>query len=245
MPVDHEEALEAQHLNDAEDIYRTLRALQLQRSLLTVTLAGSKNIGSSLVLETELDSHTLYIDQLSDSALQAQLAPGQTLLLRASYGGVQVSGLFSIMAISRDSDAIQLAFPSELMHRQRRAAFRVNLTAPLTTIQLKGKDRAEPLEGVIVDISADGLAVEFDRFVRPPIMPSEYFQHCHFSYNDEEWELGLIAKHPSFDKQTSKYRCGFSFRSLSSSQSKSINQWILQTQRYKQKRSALYPRPKS
>jgi len=239
MTVDHEEALEAQHLSDAEDIYRTLRALQLHRSLLTVTLAGSKDIGSSLVLETELDSQSLYIDQLNHPALQAQLAPGQILLLRASYGGVQVSGFFAIMAINRDGDAIQLAFPNELMHRQRRAAFRVNLAAPHTYIQLNGKDRAEPLQGVIVDISADGLAVEFDRFVRPPIMPSEYFQHCHFSYNDEDWKLDLIAKHPSFDKQTSKYRCGFSFHTLSSSQSKAINQWVLQTQRRNQKRTTL------
>ncbi|BFM11816.1 hypothetical protein R50072_19690 [Simiduia litorea] len=239
MPVDHEAALEAQHLTHAEDIYRALRALQLHRSLITVTFAGSKQIGSSLVLETELESQTLSIDQLNDSALQAQLAPGQTLLLRASYGGVQVSGLFSVIATSDENDVIQLAFPSELMHRQRRAAFRVNLTAPLTTIQLHGTDRAEPLEGLIVDISADGLAVEFDTFVRPPIMPSEYFQHCHFNYGDAEWDLGLVAKHPSFDKQASKYRCGFSFRALTSSQSKAINQWVLLTQRLHQQRTLL------
>ena len=237
MRVNHED-LESQHLTNAEDIYRTLRALQLHRSLITLTLSGNAQIGSSLVLDADLDNQWLLVDQLSDTYLQAQLSPGQALTLRASYGGVQVSGIFGILEIINDQgeSTIKLGFPKELMHRQRRAAFRVNLTAPLTTIYLASKQRETPIGGVIVDISADGLAVEFDTFVRPPILPNEFFHTARFSYKDEEWEIALIAKHPSFDKQTDKYRCGFSFQSLSASQSKAINQWVLQLQRDNQKR---------
>lgn len=230
------EQLEAQHLTDTEDIYRVLKSLELNRSLLTVTLAGGKQLASSMLLETRLETRNMLIDQLNDDAMQQALKPGSKILLRSAYGGVQVSGECEVIKIHEPTSgtAVELAFPTQLQHRQRRAVYRASLTTQQPHIDLQSSRRKTDLQGCIIDVSAEGLGVEFSRFVHPPIEPGEFFESAHFLLNSEAWVLSLTAKHPTFDRQTDKYRCGFSFHHLNKSQSKSINQWVLQIQRNNQ-----------
>ncbi|UTA49453.1 flagellar brake protein [Simiduia sp. 21SJ11W-1] len=231
MGVDHEQGV-TQRLTEPEDIYRVLKLLELHRALITVTLPGQKQMASSMVLDVNLENQTLTIDQLNDTSLQNALSPQSLLVFRAAYGGVQVSGECQLQRIQTDDKGAKLlmALPGKVLHRQRRAAFRANITGETPAISLSGRSR-ETLEGWITDVSAEGLGVVFDKFIHPPIEPGEVFERCEFVANGRQFTQALMAKHPSYDKFTDKYRCGFSFYRLNAAEAKQVNQWVIQLQR--------------
>lgn len=239
MPVDHEESI-TQRLTDAEDIYRVLKLLELQRCLITVALPARKGMASSMVLDVNTDTQSLIIDQLNDQPLQLAITPGDLLVFRAAYGGVQVSG--ECQFIETDSDAtgptLRLTLPTKVLHRQRRAAYRATIAAATMAITLESPDR-KPLTGWVSDVSADGLGVVFDQFVHPPIEPGELFPLASFSLDSGAMEVALVAKHPNYDKISDKYRCGFSFHGLTAAEEKQLNQWVIQLQRRQRKQQRL------
>ncbi len=243
MTVDH--TLQAtQRLTEAEDIFRVIKSLELNRSFITVTLPQIKGVAASLVLAVDLDQHRFNIDQLNEPLLHDRLHEGATLVFRAAYGGVQVSGEARVLAIehSEQGGIISLAFPEKVLHRQRRAAYRANLTATPVAITLANDNRAA-IEGEITDVSAEGLGVVFPKFVHPPIEPGEFFDKVRFEANDLLWEIALTAKHPNYDKMNDKYRCGFSFHQLNSAEEKAVNQWVIQLQRQQRRNHRLgHPR---
>ncbi|MBB3168456.1 flagellar brake protein [Simiduia aestuariiviva] len=244
MPVDHE-AQATQRLTDIEDIFRVLKLLELHRSLITVTLPEVNGVASSMVIEVDLEQGHFVIDQLNEKLLQSKIKTGVELVFRAAYGGVQVSGEARVLTLNQDDLGLRivLALPNRVLHRQRRAAFRASVTSEPVHISLQS-DQREPLEGWISDVSIDGLGVVFDKFVHPPIQPSELFTNAQFTANNHSFTQSLVAKHPNYDKMTDKYRCGFSFYKLTPADEKRINQWVIQLQRHHRKSHRLsHPRP--
>lgn len=225
---------ESQHLTRTEDILRVLQALLINRSLLTVALPGVKALASSLVIAIDDQAGHWLIDAVSDDAIQQQLSPGQPLLIRAAYGGIQVSCEVQVQDRVQweGLPALKLSLPAKLLHRQRRAAFRADIAAPdRPDIQLSSSHRPAPLLGQVFDISADGVGVLFDKFIRPPIEPGEIFScpQLHPALPQQSWQL--IAKHPQYDKINDKYRCGFSLLDMNAADAKRISQWVLAEQR--------------
>ena len=225
---------QSQHLTDPDDIHRVLNALLISRSLITVALPGTRLLSASMVIAIERDSNYWLIDALSEPEIQRELANGQRLIVRAAYGGIQVSCDAQLQAINASDTGplLQLSLPSKVLHRQRRAAYRADIAAQdRPVVSLQSSKRGAPLEGVVFDISAEGAGVLFDRFVRPPIEPGELFTcpQIHPELPEQTWTL--IAKHPQYDRQTDKYRCGFSFRGLTAADTKRLGQWVLGVQR--------------
>lgn len=244
MTVDHE--LQAtQRLTEAEDIFRVIKSLELNRSFITVTLPQIKGVAASLVLGADLDQRSFVIDQLNEPLLHNKLHTGATLVFRAAYGGVQVSGEARVVTVDHNDQGgtISLAFPEKVLHRQRRAAYRALITAAPVPITLANNNR-EAIEGEITDVSAEGLGVVFPKFVHPPIEPGEFFETVQFEANGQLWNIALTAKHPNYDKMNDKYRCGFSFHQLNLAEEKAVNQWVINLQRQQRKNHRLgHPRP--
>ncbi|AFU97654.1 flagellar brake protein [Simiduia agarivorans] len=229
-----EQLAESQHLSNPEDILRVLQALLLNRSLLTVAQPGTQALASSMVVAIDDQTGYWLIDALSDETLQHQLRSGQTILIRAAYGGIQVSCEAKVQdQVEWDYlPAVKLTLPQKMLHRQRRAAFRADIAAAdRPHIQLESNQRPEPLHGQVFDISADGVGVLFDKFIRPPIEPGELFScaQLHPALPQQHWQL--MAKHPQYDKMNDKYRCGFSLVDMNAADAKRISQWVLAEQR--------------
>lgn len=229
-----EQSNESQYLFSGEEILRVLQALLLNRSLLTVARPGVRALASSMVIEIDDLAGHWYIDALSDDSLQHQLSPGQVLLLRAAYGGIQVSCEVQLQekVLLENMSALKLRLPEKLLHRQRRAAFRADIAAQdRPVIELQSSLRTQPLTGQVYDISAEGIGVVFEKFVRPPIEPGECFTcpQLHPDLPAQHWRL--MAKHPQYDKVNDKYRCGFSLLDMNAADAKKISQWVLAEQR--------------
>lgn len=228
------EQQEAQHLTLVNDIFRALRALQINRSLISVSVDGVRTSGSSVILATELASQRFFIDEISPIEVHREAIRNGKFLLRAAYHGIQVSGFCFPVTTHLDQygEAIELRFPEQLHHKQRRGTFRAALPAQqLAPAQLWRYQQQQPIDAKIYDVSVEGIGVEFDKLIKPPIQAGELFPSCQFDTPQQPLDLALVAKHPNFNKQTNKYRCGFSFRNLTAGQSKAINHWVLSLQR--------------
>jgi c-di-GMP-binding flagellar brake protein YcgR len=242
-----------EQIYNVQDIFRTLRSLQLTRSQIAVKFSGDNHSYASLVLHTDLKHRQFVIDEPLPASINTRIASGEVFTIIAHYEGIQV--IFkgqaarlktSPMSLLLDKDikqrayledSIAIDFPSYIFHKQRRNSFRAPLPASTDArITLCTHRREEDLEGTITDLSTMGIGCRFPGLVRPPIERQESFENCCIAINNEfELHCCLTAKNPLYQRVLNCYSCGFQFHNLSRAQQKSVDYYVLAVQRQARK----------
>ncbi|TQV84124.1 hypothetical protein FKG94_05530 [Exilibacterium tricleocarpae] len=225
-----------EQITNVQDIYRTLKSLQLARSQLTVKINGDRQSYASMVMHVDLQRRRFTIDELVAGDANRRVAAGQPFTIIAFYEGVKVILKGKSAGGGRGQtllDTININFPAYIYHKQRRQAFRAPLAADTPSgIRLLSGRRHTALHGRIIDLSTTGVGCEFTKPARLDIDKHEHFDRCTINIGDEfELHCHLIARSPGYQRLLDRYTCGFAFTLLDRHQQKALDRYVLAIQR--------------
>ena len=226
---------DASKLSEPADIYRIVKSLQQARSFLSVKLANSSDVFTSIVLHTDFEKGVFVIDQLSPSH-------GNSLIVRKS--SISVSGLVEgvpaifdpvtyHMALQLDGNSVHcLNLPTAIGYNQRRQAFRINVPRSINSaITLPAVAGTKSLTGRVIDISASGLGCEFSEDALPNLEKGNVIANVHIVVGDVlDMTCDLICQYPQAETRTNSFKLGTGFCELNSLQEKAVAKTVLMLQ---------------
>ena len=233
-PVQLDKHLIGEVIKDPLEINRLLHTLTKGHRPITVRVNQGNTLYNSLILLSDIDKNTLFIDDLSPVDETSPLPVGTKISFLASFQGSQIS-VKNIQVTQKNpqgyDNAYALSFPHQLRYKQRRKAFRVMIPQHLDATFYHDIHK-----GRISNISADGLGVVFEGQVfesktqwegdenilkDAKLMLGEHFNFCG----------DLEAKGFRYDVERDLTFCGYSFYELSHAQQKMIDRLVLDLQR--------------
>ncbi len=224
-----------EQITNIQDIFRTLKSLELKRSQLTLKLPGDRNSYASLILHTDLKQRQFIIDEVNHEHGNERLISGAPFTFVAFFEGVQVifKGRVNSKGPRNFSNAFSVDFPPYIYHKQRRNAYRAALDAQASAqIQLHSDKRGQPLQGQLIDLSSTGAGCRFSGYIKPEIKKREYFERCTLRVNGEfELQCAVVARAPVYHRILDNCSCGLEFVNLDRFQQKALDRYVLTIQR--------------
>lgn len=213
-------------LGETTEIYRALRSLQLSRSLVTLRIANSPQVYSSMILLCDLDNQQFIIDAVRPESGNTLIQQGASFTLSGFYEGIQVLCKDNRISPQKKQteleNAFSIDFPNFVYRKQRRQAFRTNIPQFLTReIQLGSSQRQKPLTGVITDLSSTGIGCELGGLVQPELKSGEVFENSAINIDSNlVLNCSLIVRHPHPLPRAGITLCGLAFDKLTAPEQK-------------------------
>lgn len=224
-------------LNRPAEIASLLSGLARHRSPLSLhfTTSGQEHI--SLVLGVNREKEEFYIDEPSLLAGQKAARSGERFSVRAVDQGVSIffSGCHVKEVVKlADGPVYVVPFPQQLIHNQKRDAFRVKI--PLSQeilVDLIAYERIGPLKAQLVDLSHTGCQLFFPYLVSPPFQKREVFEEMRLDLQAFEKcvTLAVEARYARYDEQNQTTQCGFRFIHVDRSIQAEIDRFVIFLQR--------------
>jgi len=217
------------------DIYAVFRTLQADRSTVNVQFGQGNQLFNTLVLNADLRSRTLSLDEITPRAGHELAAKGDPFNLRASINGIRVYvPELRINRILNDASGTfyELSFPERLLYLQRRDAFRVLVPTRLkVTARCRFSDR-KPVTAEVQNLSATGVRLVMDGKILPPLAMMEKFsQTLALPPPDGAIEMTLETVYVDYDRPKNQTIMGCRFADLSRNKQIIINRFVTQLQR--------------
>ncbi|GAA5316149.1 MAG: hypothetical protein AseanaTS_13540 [Candidatus Pelagadaptatus aseana] len=240
-PPDDSSGEAGELLGETTEIYRTLRALQLSRSLVTLRIEGDSQIYSTMILLCDLDNRQFIMDAIRPESGNQRLQQGVSFALTGFYEGIQVvckDNRISTTNPEQLDNAFSVPFPKFVYRKQRRQAYRTHLPGHLVReIHLSGQHREKPLTGQITDISSTGIGCEFSGNIKPELKTGEIFDNATININGELiLSCCLIVRQPRHIARAEITQCGLAFDNLTGPEQKKVERYIAQLQRQARRR---------
>lgn len=224
-------------LNRPAEIASVLSSLERHRSPLSLHFATSGQDHASLVLGVDREKEEFYLDLPSLLAGQKAAESGERFTVRAVDQGVSI--FFSGCQVKEvvelaDGPVYVAAFPQQLIHNQKRDAFRVRI--PLSyeiKADLLAYERKAPLMAQLVDLSHTGCQLLFSYLVAPPFQKREVFEELTLDLQafEKKVTVAVEARHARYDDKKQRTLCGFRFIHVDGSTQAEIDRFVIFLQR--------------
>ncbi|OOC11508.1 MULTISPECIES: flagellar brake protein [Thioalkalivibrio] len=225
-----------------ERIGQILRDLDHGLTLVSIRLEESGPLHTSALIRLDADARRLYLDQLQPPSLHQRIRPGQPLRVFATLRGVAVRFTTEVRQIVSESpgDLYECPYPAELQYLQRRETFRVHI--PLSnrpTLQIQGEMHEEPIEGSVVDLSAEGMCVELPNEVLQDIPYGSRLEFTNLMLPDVQERVSGAARLANSRPSTRKGHsyAGCAIIEMSARLERAINVALLFYQREERRRA--------
>lgn len=157
-----------------ERIASILRDLDHKLTLVSVRLEQEGPLYNSALVRLDPDQRLLYLDELTPSEGHQKAQPETEIRVFASLRGVAVRFSTRIQQVEQEADGALYAcpYPETLQYLQRRDTFRVHI--PLSqrpVVELHADHLPAPVQGEMVDLSAQGMCVELTLDVADQLEP--------------------------------------------------------------------------
>lgn len=231
----------AEHIiNRPAEVASVLHALQRQRAPVTVNFKGVEQQYLSLVLAVDRKEQVFYLDELNQANGHKRILAKATFAMRATDQGVTVfiPKCQAIKVLDEEDGAVyRVPFPTELIHNQKRDAFRAVVmlgnNLPVSLLSFTRKEPLQPLMARLVDISSTGCKLEFDSLIKPHFKDLEIFEQM--TINSKAFEKKLVvkveARHAIYDEKKERTTCGFRFIDTEPSMQAEIDRFVIFLQR--------------
>ena len=199
-------------------IISILNGLHIERTALTLTLAGVGKHWRSSVLKVLPEADHFFISTVGQPDIDEKLHDGEPFALKGSLRGVRV--ILDPLAIPLDSefhapDLLAVPIPNKLLYLQKRDSIRLPTYAWGISVRMAGS--GWELSGRLEDISFDGCGIVFDAMADLPgsnealtlemTLPDENEPVkltalvCHANAKDDESVLGFRFIAPNLRAQ--------------------------------------------
>lgn len=222
---------QGERITDDRFIADLLRRIMENRALLTITLPGVAGTYHSAILRLDPEQGYLLLDELHPPYGHSKLIETGKLNARATVKGVEIRFPAALQEVGTESgiSLYRTNIPDEVFYRQRRAHFRVNVSAaaPMeVSLELPG---GGSLSGRIVDISEGGIGVELP--VDVPLNQGERLQ-CRMTLpKNTQFGCKLEVRHLGPARSGDKTHMGALFLDLPNHRRKVLARVIADIQR--------------
>lgn len=232
---------DAEHIiNRPAEVASVLSSLQRQHSPVTISFKGVEQKYLSLVLAVDRKEQVFYLDELNQASGHKRILANETFSVRGTDQGITV--FFSKCQVikvldEKDGAVYRVPFPAELIHNQKRDAFRAAVmlgnNLPVTLLSFTRKEPLQPLAARLMDMSSTGCKLEFDSLIEPHFKDLEVFEQM--TINLKAFEKKLIvkveARHAVYDEHKQRTTCGFRFVDTQPSMQAEIDRFVIFLQR--------------
>ena len=211
---------------------QVLRRLLDNRCLLSVSLAGQKEIFLSAILSVNRRDSTFDIDELNPTVEQGVLLASPLINITGQLQGVSVRFSTSISQIQTiDGDAYYvLTFPEKIFYAQQREYYRIYISMlRRPSIRLEFDDQ-EYNSGEIANISLGGVLAVLPRDVK--LTTGDRVPNCNIKFNNEEEITATIEiRHQRVHPKTGQIEAGLIFLNLNKEQKKLLRKHATRIER--------------
>ena len=231
----------AEHIiNRPAEVASVLSSLQRQRLPVTISFRGVEQKYLSLVLAVDRKEQVFYLDELNQASGHKRILANEVFSVRGADQGVTVffSKCQAIKVLDEEDGAVyRVPFPTELIHNQKRDAFRAGVMLgnhlPVSLLSFTRKEPLQPLIARLVDISSTGCKLEFDSLIEPHFKSLEVFDQM--TINSKGFEKKLVvkveARHAVYDEHKQRTTCGFRFIDTDPSMQTDLDRFVIFLQR--------------
>lgn len=146
-----------------------LGRLQREHLLVSIGINGTDNTFNSMLVNVDTNKHTMLLDVLHPEPAHKQLMEKKGFVFNATHDGVRISFKGAIKKLVEDDGkpAYLIDFPKELVYQQRRQSFRAPISKDTILVTtLTDTENEHQCEGIINNVSRDGLCLQFDHTVK-------------------------------------------------------------------------------
>lgn len=224
------------HYTSMGDIYAVLRALQSDRSSISIQFDNSGALYASMVLNVSLRDKNFILDEFSTAEAHKRAESGTPFTLRASVNGIKVVAKdLKLSRVGKDANGVfyEIDFPQKLLYLQRRDAFRAWVPGTLMVNALcKSENHPEGFKGRLQNMSATGFRVLVEGKVVPePEMLEGFNVSAHLPLIDQDLNCLADAVYSQYVQERGQTIIGFRFGNLGRSEQIAINRFVTQLQR--------------
>ena len=222
------------------EVASVLSSLQRLRAPVSISFKGSEQKYLSLVLAVDRENQVFYLDELNPPSGHQRILANEVFSIHGTEQGVTV--FFTRCQVTQvldeeDGAVYRVAFPTELIHNQKRDAFRANVmlgnNVPVSLLSLTRKEPLQPIKAILKDISNTGCKLEFDSLITPPFKDLEIFEEMIINLKDFEKKISIKveARHAVYDEENKRTSCGFRFYDAEPSVQAEIDRFVIFLQR--------------
>lgn len=232
---------DAEHLlTRPAEIASVLSSLQRQRLPVTVSFRGVEQKFISLVLAVDRKEQVFYLDELNPPSGHKRILANEVFSVRGADQGITIffTKCQAIKVLDEEDGAVyRVPFPSQLIHNQKRDAFRAGVmlgnNVPVSLLSLTRKEPMQPLLATMKDISNTGCKLEFNSLIEPPFKELEIFEEMTINLKEFEKKITLKveARHAVYDASKKRTTCGFRFLDADPSVQAEIDRFVIFLQR--------------
>ncbi len=150
----------SERITRAPQIIALLRRIRDSHSLLNVTVPGSNQSFSSLLLDIDTDRRFITLDELNSQRGHALVVENGRLRARCHHEGVEISFACEDVKAVRGSDGLvcyRAPLPTAVNYLQRRADYRVRVAMDMKMQLFLDPPDGRTIEGRVDDISMGGI----------------------------------------------------------------------------------------
>ncbi|MGE0388351.1 MAG: flagellar brake protein [Gammaproteobacteria bacterium] len=175
-----EEQATAQGLESLLGITAALQALQRERTVVAVGVAGSDEIYVSLVLEVVAAQQYLVLDALKPDDGNRWVAPGRRITVSAVCRGSRLQFESVVERIGAEGAVpyYRIRYPSEVRSQQRREHYRAFLPLDQTVAVQMLTESMLTFGGELRDISVGGLGMRLDPGMPEALRSGQVIPRC-------------------------------------------------------------------
>lgn len=210
-----------------------LQRIKDSRTLLMVHLPDDNARYTSALLELDLQSGTLILDELTPANGNARVADLKRFHATARLSGGQVRFRVDVQRIDAEGGVLRYVagLPEVVTYEQRRNAFRARVPAGLVVPAVLTSDEGVTYECEVLDISTFGIRLDTARGTELNVDDGHLYA-CHINFPEGgsisgEMELRFVGE----DQITHRVQIGARFTSLLGPQRKAIERFVMYLQR--------------
>lgn len=217
------------------EIQVLLKSLLHARVPLSIRFADRAQSCQSYVVSVDAETDSLWLDEMIPSIGDKWAAQGESFWVDAWMDGVHIrwQSAAAQKIMLADAPAFQVQLPTELIHHQRRGAFRATVQITTDThlelIHAKGKPT---LTGELLDISATGCKARIPGNQLKSLQPGERYDLSRMSLPEEvAFDIALEIRYCNYHEATDATHVGIRFHQPAPTAQRQIDRYVHYLQR--------------
>jgi len=220
-------------LTDQRKIQTLLKEIEEASPLCTIIIEGTTEQFSSSLLDIQLESNQIILDELLPKHGNALLLANTNLKLSTIYNGIRLAFKLSDIqpGCSRGIAYYKSAIPDRIYYPQRRVSPRIQITTlNILFSGVSGRTKAT-IGGSIFDLSRNGIGISSPNNIAR-IQRGDSIKNCRISLDDQAINFDLIVRFvKTSSKGAGKTLIGGHFENLSSKGRNKLERFITSLER--------------
>ena len=214
-------------------VYGFLKRIQQNLSVLTITIPGSDVKYSSFLLEIHPEDDFMVLDEFLPDSAAAAMQQAKRLIISAFHDGAQIRFESELMTIGEQKGIpyYVVSLPQRIYYLQKRAFFRVPLSASQDIPAIICDENGYRLEGRVRNISYEGINIGLRKTADTHLLEGTLIDDCKISFPATSINCQLVVQHISNNHLDRSTLVGGRFTNLDQGQKQVIKQLVSSLER--------------